>query len=977
MKSKFTRKKTILAILLAVFVLVSWRNNPPDGRTGAPGEGLCTDCHSQDFSINGIATITGLPATINAGQTYPISVSASVTSGTAPMAGFQIVAINVATNTNAGSMANPTGGSIITPSGGKTYCEHQGGPQPTPAIWTFDWTAPMTPDGATLKMYLAVNLVNNNFNNSGDRVLTTTAEGTLMGAALPPTIQITSTTNVSCFGGNDGSLTATASGGTPGYNYLWSNGQSGMTAIGLTAGAYSVTVTDMANMTASTMGTVTQPQQLGITIVNIQPVDCFGNANGGAEVLGNGGTPGYTYNWSNGASGLSISNVSANTYTVSVTDANFCVQSQPIVITQPQELQANIINTTHVDCNGNSTGSATVSPSGGTPGFNVLWSTGDVGNTANNLAAGNYSVTVTDQNNCTAMKTVSITEPDELIANASATPETMPDANDGTATADPMGGSPFFSYDWSNGQSSQTISNLPPGDYTVTVTDGNLCTDIETVTVVGVNCTLMGNVISTQNIVCAGDITGRAEVEGVDGNAPYSYAWSNGDMDNIAEDLGEGMYTVTISDMDNCEIVLLINIDQVDNEIPIVAVQDITVYLDDNGETLLQATDFDNGSFDNCGIDSFDIEPATNRRLSSLLLTCANLDSVEVLVTVVDVNGNEATATAVAVVKDTIPPTITCPADVTILSCTDTFFYALPTVSDNCMAGPVSLVSGLGSGSIFPTGTTVETYEAFDIRGNSTTCSFNVTVMNTLNGIATGSTVACHADETGVASVNASGGNPDYTYNWSNGQSGSFLDNLTAGTYLVTTTDDAGCIDIDTAFVVQPDSVSIVVNDVQNATTGQNNGSIEVTPIGGSGSGYTISWTGPNGYAASTSTISGLEPGIYNCTVMDANNCVGNCPPIEVEESTGIIDPTFDSSISIYPNPGFGKVFFEFNFKENADVELRLVNYLGKTVRSVELENVKSEKLNLSLTNMPDGIYYFQIRSKDKYSLKRWIKASN
>ena len=212
-----------------------------------------------------------------------------------------------------------------------------------------------------------------------------------------------SQTNVSCNGGSNGSAAASASGTTAPYSYSWSpSGGNAATASGLSAGTYTVTVTDANGCTDTRDFIISQPTAIVAIAASQTNVSCNGGTNGSATVAVTDGTPGYTYSWApSGGNAATATGLSAGTYTVTVTDANTCSTTQSFTITQPTALVASAASQTNVSCNGGTNGSATVAVTGGTPGYTYSWApSGGNAATAAGLSAGTYTVTVTDANTC-------------------------------------------------------------------------------------------------------------------------------------------------------------------------------------------------------------------------------------------------------------------------------------------------------------------------------------------------------------------------------------------------------------------------------------------------------------------------------------------------------------------------------------------------------------------------------------------------
>src|SRR6185312_9299804 len=227
----------------------------------------------------------------------------------------------------------------------------------------------------------------------------------------PPFVvaSITSITPVSCFGRNDGGATASAIGGPSPYVYIWSpNGGTGNTATGLSAGNYTITITDNSGCSSTAKAIVTQSSLLTATINTINGIPCYGGV-GSATATVTGGTSPYTYLWApTGGTGVTGTGLSAGSYTIGVIDNKGCGATASVNITQPALLSATT-SFTHAYCN-LATGTATALVSGGTNPYAYAWSASKQTNvTANGLAVGNYFVTVTDNNHCTASASVTIT----------------------------------------------------------------------------------------------------------------------------------------------------------------------------------------------------------------------------------------------------------------------------------------------------------------------------------------------------------------------------------------------------------------------------------------------------------------------------------------------------------------------------------------------------------------------------------------
>lgn len=329
---------------------------------------------------------------------------------------------------------------------------------------------------------------------------TVAASHTIGEPSSPVSATITVDQMVSCFNGNDGQMTASASGGSGAFSFAWMNGSTSATISGLTAGTYTVTVTDANGCTDSESATITGPSS-GLSISLSVDSNATCNTTGGISAIASGGTTAYTYAWSTGSSMSSITGLTAGSYTVTVTDANGCTDVESGTISQSSTLIASIAQGSSISCNGGNDGSLTSSATGGTAGYTYSWVTGGTTATQTNLAAGTYTVTVTDANGCTDEETFTLTEPTTLVVSGTGTNQNCSGSN-GSATASGSGGTLPYSFVWSIGSSNATISSLSAGTYSVTATDANGCTDSAQV-IIGTSGT--GSSTTDSLSICNGD----------------------------------------------------------------------------------------------------------------------------------------------------------------------------------------------------------------------------------------------------------------------------------------------------------------------------------------------------------------------------------------------------------------------------------------------------------------------------------------
>lgn len=366
----------------------------------------------------------------------------------------------------------------------------------------------------------------------------------------PSAISLTmNSTNVSCAGLSDGSASVSASGGNGPFGLSWSNGQSGSSINGLSAGTYTVNATDQNGCTASASETVSAPQELVLNLFD-EDIGCNGDP-GAASIDPQGGTAPYTISWSNGETAQSISGLDTGDYSVELTDANGCNVGAAFEITSADGLNVNA-TATPVSCSGDTNGSVNAVATGGNGTYFYLWSNGAQGASIGNMAPGQYTVNVSDSDGCEGSATVTVGEPSSLNLSIFKSDITCAGLNDGTASATVNGGTQPYTYEWSNGATSQTLDALSGGSYTLEVTDANGCSAAESVQIIEPSA-LSGEALLVNPETCEGQ-NGQAIVNAMGGTGTLSFNWSNGATGNALNNASSGTYTVTIADANGCSI---------------------------------------------------------------------------------------------------------------------------------------------------------------------------------------------------------------------------------------------------------------------------------------------------------------------------------------------------------------------------------------------------------------------------------------
>lgn len=356
--------------------------------------------------------------------------------------------------------------------------------------------------------------------------------------------------NVLCSSGDNGSIDLSVSGGTPDYDYLWNTTDTLQDLDTLTAGTYSVTVTDTNGCQDTLSIVISEPNPLTVS-AQIDPT-CFGDTLGAIDITVTGGVTPYTYQWSNSETTQDIQDLGAGTYTVVVTDSNSCQTTYIDSILQPTAIN---LTETHVNvlCYGDAIGSINVTTVGGEQPYTFLWTNFQTNEDLTNIAAGNYSLYVTDSDNCKDTIDVTITQPLEALNLTSTTTDVLCNGDDtGSIDLSVTGGTADYTYLWDNGEETQDLADQSAGTYNVVVTDANGCTETTTAVIDEPSEPL--TLTTTANSVCYGTSNGEASVTASGGTPGYQYQWSTNSDDTLAtvEGLVIGAYSVEVTDANGC-----------------------------------------------------------------------------------------------------------------------------------------------------------------------------------------------------------------------------------------------------------------------------------------------------------------------------------------------------------------------------------------------------------------------------------------
>lgn len=670
------------------------------------------------------------------------------------------------------------------------------------------------------------------------------------------TISVASQVSNATCGNANGSAILNVSGGNGNYSFNWSNGAQSQNLINVIGGNYQVTVSDnnacsaIANVQIGSSNTI----QATISSTNVA---CHGGQTGSATAIVN-GNGNFSFAWSNGQTGAAQYNLSAGNYTVTVSDANQCSATASVTITEPAAPLNASFSKTDVSCGNALSGSAQILVSGGSPNYSFTWNVPNIsGGVATGLAAGNYDVTITDANNCTAFVTFIIEEEQGLSLSATTTPVSCNAGNDGIVNISATGGNGNYSFIWSNTATSASIQNLSSGIYSVTVTDGKGCSAS---TNVQVTEPLPISIFETHSDIACNSL-GSIDVNVSGGNGNYQFMWSDNVTTQNRNNLTAGNYSLVVVDAKQCSAILNVAISN--NSNPLTINENIIQpkCFSELGSITLNVSG-SNGNLNFIWSDGFSSKDRNN-------LTAGNYS-----VTVADNAGCSATKSF----NISEPELLKINAQISHISC-----------NGNGSDGSISLTVSGGVGNYSykwndnviaknRTNLSAGNYSVTVHDGNNCSAVNSFTLQNTTALLVNSqkNDPLCFGSNNGSISLLVSGGDGNYSFIWSNNVSNSSLaSNLSAGLYSVTITDGKGCTSIENFSLSQPDSIQLSIISTPNVCFGSPDGTAVLTASGGvSPFQYSIKLLNSSSEINRiTNEFTELSAGSYIANVKDNNGC--------------------------------------------------------------------------------------------------------
>lgn len=627
---------------------------------------------------------------------------------------------------------------------------------------------------------------------------------------------------------------------------------------------------------------ITSPAPDSLLVSVTTTAACGGSANGTATANASGAAP-YTYLWSNGQTTQTATGLIAGNYSVTVNDAasNTATATATVNSSGGPGVTVTTVNAT---C-GNNNGSATATASGGATPYSYLWSNGQTTATITGLAAGSYSVTVSDASSCAGDDSASVFSTSAPSVTITSTDASCAGCSDGSVTASVTGGTAPYSYLWSSGDTTATINGKSAGTYSVTVTDANSCAVMDSAVIGQPLCNLSIASVSQTNVSCNGGNNGSASVIVTGGSAPYIYLWSNGQANSTATGLAAGAYSVTISDTSGCSDTAMFTITQ-PSAITVLVTFTNPACNTNSGSAAASVTG---------GTSPYSFQWNSG----DLTATADSLTSGLYFVTVTDTNG--CVKTALTTLSDAGSPVIAI-SSATDVSCSGGGNGAI-NISVSGGISPYSYLWSEGSVTEDISSLSAGPYEV-EVSGNNgckSTQSISISEPAPLSVSFSMTDAACGNSDGSITAAPAGGTSP-FAYSWSNGGNTAAINNLAAGIYILTATDNNGCIHTAQAAVSESGAASIMVDSVISAGC-NGSGGIYVSISGGSIP-YSYQWTDNS----TSEDLTGASSGSYGLFVTSGNGCVST-----VVSSIPFITPVSDPIclVTVDTITGTNKVIWE------------------------------------------------------------------
>ena len=680
----------------------------------------------------------------------------------------------------------------------------------------------------------------------------------------PSAINVQSTLNpISCFGGNNGSIILSPTGGTTPYQFQWTSGLGNTNSVSnLNAGVYSCQITDGNGCSLIQNVTISNPPAITSTLLNVSNVACFGTSSGSAAISAAGGTGNLSFIWSpNSITGSSINNVPAGTYSCTISDGNGCQHSTSLNITQPSALSSVISSTNSVSCFGGTNGTAQVIGMGGTAPYSYSWSpSGGNTNFATNLSAGNYQCQVTDANGCSTNQLVQITSPSALSVGTSSISPATCGLNNGSAVVTASGGVGPYLYNWTPAVgTTSNLTNLFAGSYQVHVIDQHGCSSSLSIginTISGPSVTL----VSQTPVSCYNGANGSALISATGGTGTLTYNWSGnptGNGTNFISNLTAAQYTCQVTDVNGCVGTIVVPI-----------TQPTAVGASISSNTSVTCNGLATGQM---SVTAYGGTPGYTYSWSPVGGNTNQLTNVPAGIytcQITDQHGCQGSISGVI----SQPNNMQLFVDTTISpSCSSSTngMISVHATGGNGLYSYVWSPNNSNSNTLIqlPMGSYLVT--ATDILGCSVSQSIILQSQSNLQVQGNSVQNNCFGNANGQIHLYPSNGIAPYQFNWSNLATTSVINDLSDGIYSCTVSDALGCTTVYLDTITALSNLTAQGTGTNIVCDSASTGSIHVTAANGFPP-YSYAWSNST---ETSNTLQTLGPGNFEVIVTDGQNC--------------------------------------------------------------------------------------------------------
>ena len=744
------------------------------------------------------------------------------------------------------------------------------------------------------------------------------------------------------------------------------------------------------------------PAAIAVTTSLTNELACASTNDASASVLATGGTGTYQYLWSNGSTTASANNLSAGTHTVTVTDNNACAVVSTVIVAQPasMSLQAAL---TQPNCSQN-TGSIQITPIGGTGPYQYNWNNaGFVSGqaTLSNIVSGNYTVEVRDNNGCTYQESFVLEAPTTIEASIqNITPTTCTGSNNGHAQI--VSNIANATIVWDNGIVGELNTQLSPGNHTVTVRNGEGCSQTLEFTIEDAPL-IVASIDVTNSLSCHGEAGAAATISAQGGSGKYDFHWSNGVIGTINSNLQAGTYMVTVLDEVGCSSINSIVIEAPTALTLTASIEEPICSANPSGAIIVSPAG---------GIAPYEYNWNNTNYTSEASIS--GLSGGSHTLSIRDANGctlteqfNLATPANLEVAIDNIAaPTCSNSNDGTAQVSTTASELSYLWSDGGTEAINTNLVSGSHSVTVS------------NINGCSEVLRVDIPAPTLMNITVANTQAATCTSSTGQASVTVTGGQAPYTYLWDNGQTTPIGSNLTAGMHQVQVIDANGCsleyeLSIEAITEVKEAQVEALICGGTSYTTAINsyeepgvytelsltangcdsittivlsvleNSSVDLGPDQIIRTGETIElfptttfeqyeWSDGSTEASLVIRPEDLQVGantLYLIVRDDAGCEAMDQIVIFFEQTTSTIDPTILKNIQFYPNPTSGLLNVTDNNTESAETTIEAYTPHGQLVKSWNFDRLQTAQLDMQeLTN---AVYILRIVRAEKVGFQK------